>query len=162
MSRVSAGVLMARKPAPLQRRAASQAAPPQTVPPSVYETLRSSGQPLDSDVRATMEALFGHDFSRVRVHRDAKAAESAQAVNALAYTVGRNIAFAAGQFEPSSAQGKHLLAHELAHVVQQGAAGVLPGKGANPECFGPFPGSCPPLPCWAGAARLPAPARLTP
>jgi hypothetical protein len=69
-----------------------------------------------------MESRFGHDFSRVRVHADGKAAESARAVNARAYTVGPNIVFGAGQYEPSSIKGQRLLAHELAHTVQQGGA----------------------------------------
>jgi hypothetical protein len=61
----------------------------------------------------------GYDFSHVRVHTDARAAESARAVNALAYTVDRDIVFGAGQYAPETAQGKRLLAHELTHVVQQ-------------------------------------------
>jgi hypothetical protein len=66
-----------------------------------------------------------HDFSRVRLHTDAQAAESARAVNALAYTVGSDIVFASGQYAPSTASGRRLLAHELAHVVQQ-SAGASP------------------------------------
>jgi hypothetical protein len=66
-----------------------------------------------------MEPRFGHDFSRVRVHTDSKAAESARAVNALAYTVGRDVVFGAGQHVPGTSAGQRLLAHELAHVVQQ-------------------------------------------
>jgi hypothetical protein len=67
-----------------------------------------------------MEPSFGHDFSQVRMHTDSKAAESARAVSALAYTVGRNVVFGAGQYAPTSAVGKRLLAHELTHVMQQG------------------------------------------
>jgi hypothetical protein len=89
------------------------------VPSIVHQVLRSSGRPLDSATRAFFEPRFGYDFSRVRVHSDNHAAESAQAVNALAYTVGRNVVFAAGQYAPGSTGGKGLLAHELAHVVQQ-------------------------------------------
>ncbi|HEX9867632.1 MAG TPA: DUF4157 domain-containing protein [Candidatus Tectomicrobia bacterium] len=77
------------------------------------------GQPLDPATRAFLEPRFGHDFSRVRVHTDAKAAESAQAVNALAYTVGRNIVFGEGQYLPGTTPGKGLIAHELTHVAQQ-------------------------------------------
>ena len=69
-----------------------------------------------------MELRFGHDFSRVRVHTDAKAAESARAVNALAYTVGHDMAFGAGQYVPETSEGRQLVAHELAHVVQQSTA----------------------------------------
>jgi hypothetical protein len=66
-----------------------------------------------------MESRFGHDFSQVRVHTDGKAAESSQAVNALAYTVGRNVVFNSGQYTPQTTSGKRLLAHELTHVIQQ-------------------------------------------
>jgi hypothetical protein len=92
------------------------------VPPIVHEVLSSPGQPLDPKTRSLMEPRFGHDFSQVRVHSDAKASESAQAVNALAYTVGQNVVFGAGQYTPSTAKGSHLLAHELTHVVQQHSA----------------------------------------
>ena len=66
-----------------------------------------------------MEPRFGHDFSRVQVHTDAKAAESAQAVNALAYTVGRDVVFGSGQYTPGTHEGRKLIAHELTHVAQQ-------------------------------------------
>jgi hypothetical protein len=86
---------------------------------SVHEVLRSPGQPLDAATRAYFEPRFGQDFSQVRVHTDARAAESARAVNALAYTAGRNVVFAAGQYSPNSNAGQQLIAHELAHVLQQ-------------------------------------------
>jgi len=90
------------------------------VPESVDEVfLRSPGQSLDSSTRSFMEARFGHDFSRVRVHTDARANASADGVNAFAYTVGQNIAFRAGAYAPGTPSGQRLLAHELAHVVQQ-------------------------------------------
>src|SRR5438067_216314 len=88
------------------------------VSPIVNEVL-SSGQPLDATTRAFFEPRFGHDFSRVRVHTDARAAESARAVNALAYTLGSNIVLASGQYSPTTLAGKKLLAHELTHVLQQ-------------------------------------------
>ncbi|HVT57258.1 MAG TPA: DUF4157 domain-containing protein [Thermoanaerobaculia bacterium] len=91
------------------------------VPPSVHAVLRSPGQPLEPATRAFMEPRFGHDFSQVRLHTDARAAESARSVNALAYTVGPDIVFATGQYAPGTAHGNRLLAHELTHVVQQGA-----------------------------------------
>ena len=108
----------------LQRRAANQA-PTSTVPSSVHEVLRSSGQPLDAATRAFMEPRFGYDFSHVRVHTDARSMESARAVNALAYTVGHNVVFGASQYEPETLQGRRLLAHELTHVVQQNRIGGL-------------------------------------
>ena len=89
-------------------------------PPVVHEVLRSPGQPLDAEARAFMEPRFGHDFSQIRVHADSRAAASAEAVRALAYTVGQEVVFGAGQYEPGTTEGRRMLAHELAHVVQQG------------------------------------------
>ncbi len=90
-----------------------------TAPPIVHEALRSPGQPLDDSTRAFMEPHFGRDFRTVRVHTDARAADSARAVNALAYTVGRDVVFGGGQYRPRSRAGARLLAHELTHVTQQ-------------------------------------------
>ena len=103
----------------VQRQRASQSEP-SGVPPIVHEVLRTPGQPLDPATRAFMEPRFGHDFSEVRVHTDAKAAESARAVNALAYTVGRDVVFGAGQYAPRNPTGQLLMSHELTHVLQQG------------------------------------------
>ena len=89
----------------------------------VHEVLRSAGQPLDSATRTFMEPRFGHHFSHVRVHTDAKAAESARQLNALAYTVGRDVVFAAEQYAPHTTSGRHLLAHELTHTIQQNVNG---------------------------------------
>jgi hypothetical protein len=77
------------------------------------------GQPLAEPERTFFAARMGHDFRDVRVHTDARAAQSARAVNALAYTIGQDIHFAAGSYAPHTASGRHLLAHELAHTVQQ-------------------------------------------
>ena len=107
----------------LARKRDGVEASPAGVPPVVHEVLRSSGRPLDAATRAFMEPRFGHDFGRVRVHTDARAEGSARAVNALAYTVGNDIVFGTGQYAPGSAEGRRLLAHELAHVVQQGGTG---------------------------------------
>lgn len=114
----------AERDAVLRRSSADAAAA--EVPPSVHDTLRSSGQPLDAAVQTFMAERFGHDFSRVRVHTDARAAESAARVNALAYTVGQDLVFAQGRYAPDTSQGMRLLAHELAHSVQQGGAGAVP------------------------------------
>jgi hypothetical protein len=107
----------------------SQAEPAASeAPPIVHEALRSPGQPLDAVTRMLMESRFGHDFSGVLIHDDALAADSARAVRAQAYTVGSDVVFAAGRHVPSTADGQRLLAHELAHVVQQatpGSQGVL-------------------------------------
>ncbi len=86
----------------------------------VNEVLRSPGRPLDGATRSFMEPRFGHDFSRVRVHTDAQAAESARAVNALAYTVGQHVVFDYGHYRPGAPDGRRLLAHELTHVAQGG------------------------------------------
>jgi hypothetical protein len=107
-----------RETGSLQRSAASTASGG-GVPPIVHDVLRAPGQPLDATTRALMEPRFGHDFSRVRVHTDAQAFESARAVDALAYTVGRNVVFGSGQYAPETRAGQRLLAHELTHVVQQ-------------------------------------------
>ena len=84
---------------------AISSAPVPDVPAIVHDVLRSPGQPLDGDTRAAMEPRFGHDLSRVRVHADARAAESARAVRARAYTVGRDLAFGAGQYRPGRRPG---------------------------------------------------------
>jgi hypothetical protein len=114
-----------RKKRLLQRRAVGKE-PVGSVPSIVHDVLRSPGAPLDAETRAFMEPRFSHDFSRVRVHTDSRAAESARAVGALAYTVGRNVVFGAGQYTPTTGSGRRLLAHELTHVVQQGSSCTMP------------------------------------
>ena len=110
----------------VQRRATSQATA-STAPPIVSEVLRSSGQPLGATTRSFMESRFGHDFSRVRVHSDTQAAKAARAVNARAYTAGRDVVFGSGQYAPGTLAGQRLLAHEMVHVMQQQEAGGQPG-----------------------------------
>jgi hypothetical protein len=102
----------------LQRKDARPTAPA-VAPPSVHAALRSPGQPLDAATRAYFEPRFGRDFSGVRVHTDASAAQSAQEMNAHAFTVGHDVAFDSGRFAPASQEGRRLLAHELTHVAQQ-------------------------------------------
>jgi peptidoglycan hydrolase-like protein with peptidoglycan-binding domain len=106
------------------KRIRENAAGRPTAPPLVHEVLRAPGRPLDPAIRAFAEQRFGHDFGRVRVHTDAEAADSAQQVNALAYTSGRDIVFNEGQYSPQTDSGKKLLAHELTHVVQQDVEGA--------------------------------------
>lgn len=89
------------------------------VPPIVDEVLRSPGQSLDLATRALMEPHFGYDFSQVRIHTGRVAEQSACEVNAHAYTVGRNIVFGSGQYALGMYKGQRLLAHELAHTIQQ-------------------------------------------
>jgi hypothetical protein len=126
MSRRSVGRLKPSASVPLLRQAnpgsASRFSRP--APPVIHRVLSSPGQALDKDTRAFMEPRFGRDFSQVRVHTDTASAESARSVGALAYTVGQHIAFGSGSYDPSSATGKNLLAHELAHTVQQGSVGA--------------------------------------
>ncbi len=92
---------------------------PAGIPPSVHETLSSPGQPLDRATRGYFEPRFDRDFDRVRIHTGARAAGSAADIAARAYTVGADIVFGAGEYAPHSASGRQLLAHELAHVIQQ-------------------------------------------
>lgn len=87
--------------------------------PIVDDALSSPGEALDAATRHFFEPRFGHDFENVRIHSDSKAAASARAVKAAAYTVGRDVVFGAGRYQPYFASGRHLLAHELTHVVQQ-------------------------------------------
>jgi hypothetical protein len=107
------------------------------VPAAVENALARGGAPLAAGDRQFFEARFGHDFSRVRVHVDDAATCS---VNARAFTVGNDIVFASGQYAPASTHGRHLLAHELTHVVQQaaapGAAATVQRSPKTPETFG--------------------------
>ena len=95
-------------------------------PAIVDEVLGSPGQCLDATTRAFMEPRFGLDLSGVRVHTDTRAAESARALGALAYAVGHNVVFAGGRYQPEAESGRRLIAHELAHTAQQGAATATP------------------------------------
>jgi hypothetical protein len=97
-------------------------------PPIVHGVLRSAGEQLAPEVRDFMEPRFGQDFSAVRVHTNGRAADAAAAVDARAFTVGRDIVFGAGEYAPHSHAGRRLLAHELTHVVQQGVG--MPGPSA--------------------------------
>jgi Domain of unknown function (DUF4157) len=108
-------------------------ASPSSAPPAHAEVdgaLSTLGRPLDPSTRRAMEARFGYDFSNVRVHDDARASETAAEIDAAAFTVGEDVVFGIGRYDPSSPVGRQLLAHELAHVVQQagrrgGAGGPL-------------------------------------
>ncbi|UCF91851.1 MAG: DUF4157 domain-containing protein [Desulfobacterales bacterium] len=117
------------------------------VTPSLASKIGSTqggGQPLSASERAFFEPRFGHDFSRVRIHTDARAAESALAVAARAYTVGQDVVFGAGTYGPATKDGRRLLAHELTHVIQQGNASAVPaepniGAADNVNCHLAFP-----------------------
>jgi hypothetical protein len=91
----------------------------------------SGGHPLPAPLRSDMETRFGEEFGGVQLHNDAGAAASAEAIGAKAYTVGNHIAFAEGRYSPDTANGKRLLAHELAHVIQQRRGGAAPTLDRN-------------------------------
>jgi len=105
-------------------------AAPQVTPPvsANIRALQGGGRPLPPAAREFFELRFGADFSRVRVHTDARAEEAAKSINARAFTVGRDIAFGAAQYAPEASEGKRLLAHELAHTIQQGANTTPPAS----------------------------------
>lgn len=98
-----------------------------TAPSIVSQVLSSGGgRPIDTGTRQFMENRFGQDFGQVRIHTDIRAAASAAAIQAKAYTSGNNIVFGSGEYRPESGGGRRLLAHELAHVgQQQGGSGEI-------------------------------------
>ncbi len=116
-----------KKPGEMLQRDAAGGVTPLMAPPVVQDVLRGAGSPLDQPTRCFMESRFGHDFSSVRSFHDDAAASSARAVSANAYTVGNKIVFNQGRYAPDSHNGRRLLAHELAHVVQQSRGGAAPG-----------------------------------
>lgn len=115
------------------------------------DAMRGGGQPLSKDVRSHFEAHLGADFGAVRVHTDDRAARAAGSLNARAFTTGADVAFAPGMFLPSTPEGRRLIAHELTHVVQQGAAGQARG-------FSPAP---PSIQRSCGSAAIGTPAGCT-
>jgi hypothetical protein len=126
------GALKIRRSATANAGAGASAAPH-----SVQQALSRPGRPLDGSVRTQMEARFGRDFSKVRIHSDREAAASADAIQARAYTVGNDVVFGDGAYSPETGDGRRLLAHELTHVVQGGDAVVrrqpAPAPTADPN-----------------------------
>jgi hypothetical protein len=112
----------ADRPLLVQPRAVSQAEAATTAPGIVHEVLRSPGVSLDDNTRTFFEHRFQHDFGGVRIHSGTRASESAREFNARAYTVGQDVVFARGEYAPNTGEGKRLLAHELAHVLQQSSS----------------------------------------
>ena len=110
----------------LQRKA-SNSTVRATAPPSVDRVLKSPGQAMDPATRGFMEPRFEHDFGKVRIHADEQASRSARDVNALAYTVGPHVVLDRDRYEPNTPAGLRLMAHELAHVVQQQDSVAMPG-----------------------------------
>lgn len=114
----------------LLQHAAIPSSPVYEVPLIVNEALLSPSHPLDSYTQMLMKSRMGYDFSRVRVHTGALANSSAKSLRATAYTVGNDIVFASGAYEPNTVEGSYLLAHELSHVVEQGT------NGRRIQCWG--------------------------
>lgn len=117
----------------IQRRETAPGGGGDTAPESVNQTLRQPGQPLDSGTQQYMESRFGADFSDVRVHTDAEAAQSAADIQAQAYTVGPDIVFGDDYYQPTTADGRRLLAHELTHVLQQPQGGEMLRRNGEDE-----------------------------
>ena len=116
----------------LQRKEINKTESSDNVLENYVGSLPGSGQPLPTEMRKFYEPRFGYDFSGVKIHTDAIAAKSAQSINALAYTSGHSIVFNNGQYSPYTDAGKHLLAHELTHIIQQGGdANKLQNKTAG-------------------------------
>jgi hypothetical protein len=135
-----------------KRMTSTTGEPSQAVGSAVPEAGRG-GQPLPEAARAFFEPCFGRDFSSVRIHTDAEAARSAEAIDSLAFTYQQDVVFGPGQFDPHSEGGRRLLAHELAHVVQQAGGGLSsvqrqPKKGSVLEDWWPpdFKPICPECP----------------
>lgn len=112
-------------PVSVQRVSKGAGAGPGDAPASVHRVLSGSGRPLDTPLRQDMERGFGHDFSQVRIHTGAEADASAREIDARAYTAGRDIVFANGQYDSSHRAGRQLIAHELTHVLQQSGGAPL-------------------------------------
>jgi outer membrane protein OmpA-like peptidoglycan-associated protein len=119
------------------QRSASRSTGAGVAPPIVHDVLHSAGEPLDAGTRGFFEPRFGRGFGDVRIHTDGRAAESARSVDAVAYTVGRDVVFGAGAYRPESTEGRRLIAHELTHVVQQGAASRAVQRAGNPALIPP-------------------------
>jgi hypothetical protein len=109
---------------------------PKPDPGPWHAQLPAPGVPLDVQTRSVLEPRFGHDFSRVRVHADGDAAERADAFGAIAFTQGRDVFFARGRYQPQSTTGRLILAHELAHVIQQGVRPAVPLSEAYVDVLG--------------------------
>jgi len=113
--------------------AAAHTASAIAAPAVAIDAVQASGQPLDAPTRDFMETRFGVDFSRVRIHAGDVAARAAHEVRARAYAMGHHVVFGAGEFAPATVEGRRLIAHELAHVVQQTAPGGSPALQRDPK-----------------------------
>ncbi len=122
---------IAHAPGFVQRSSTRIPALGNAAPASVHRTLAAPGRPLEASLQHDMEQRFDRDFSQVRVHTDVSAQQSARDIHAHAYTVGQDIVFDVGRYAPGTPQGRHLIAHELAHAVQQERNGALVQRWAN-------------------------------
>ena len=123
-----------------QAESALSAQSPDAETAESINAMRGRGRPLPPEERAFFEPRFGRDFGNVRIHADASAAQAARAIGARAFTIGGDMAFGAGQYVPGTPTGRHLLAHELTHVLQQGNASSEAGKVVQRVCNGPAMG----------------------
>lgn len=137
----------------VQRKAASVGASGGPAPDAVSHVLSTGGQPLAAGTRAFFEPRFGVGLDSVRIHTDAAANESAQSINALAYTAGSHIVFGRGQFAPATEPGRRLLAHELAHVAQQGPDSPVQ-RSCGPQAIGTPEGCEPGDPAFTSGATF--------
>jgi hypothetical protein len=135
----TARVSIDHAPPRVQRVATASNGPTSAAPPSVSRALADPGRPLEPGLRWRMEDRFGQDFSRVRVHTGAAAAQSARDVDAHGYTVGKDIVFGAGRFAPETVEGRRLIAHELTHVLQQSAGEAHAGASIQRSPDKPVP-----------------------
>lgn len=129
---------------PIQSAARTSGLGDGAAPPSIERALAGSGTPLQPYLRKDMEQRFGYDFSKVRLHTDDAAARSARDISANAYTSGKDVVFGAGKFSPERPEGRRLLAHELAHVVQQNGAGYA-GSSVSGQALVQRDASFPPI-----------------
>jgi hypothetical protein len=111
----------------IHRKTSSGQSIPSHSPAHVRDVISSGGRPLDVDSRNFFEPRFAQDLSDIRIHTDAKAAQSARALDAKAYALGNNVVFGSGEYRPDSEAGRHLIAHELAHVTQSGSSSNVRG-----------------------------------
>lgn len=118
---------------PREDAAGAAASPDRDDPRTRVGELRGKGEPMEDDVRERMEREFAHDFSHVRIHTDTQADDLCRSLHALAFTTGSDIFFAAGRYQPHTKGGIALLAHELAHVVQQQDSGPVVARKINPD-----------------------------
>ncbi len=143
-------------PMAIQRKTMPGSSAP-AAPAVISGTLHSGGRPLDPPVRSVMETALGADFSTVRVYTDPQAAESAKSIEALAYTIGPDVVFNSGRYAPETREGRKLLAHELAHVTQQGghASEKIVQRWCDPASHSCLPGT--ETPWWS----IPGPAQTS-